>query len=94
MERAPALVAVNVVRPVGRLPRKNFSHEPALVTGIHFCLGAPLARLEARIALPALVRRYDGLAITGVPERRNSLTLRGFVRLPVTAAWSLPSERA
>jgi cytochrome P450 len=54
--------------------------------GIHFCLGAPLARLEGRLALPALLSRYDDLAVTGVPERRDSLTLRGFVKLPVTAA--------
>jgi cytochrome P450 len=54
--------------------------------GIHFCLGAPLARLEARIALPAVLRRYRDLALDGVPERRDSLTLRGFVHLPVAAS--------
>ncbi len=52
--------------------------------GIHYCLGAPLARLEAQIALPALVRRFPGLAPAGEPERRNSLAIRGFTRLPVT----------
>lgn len=52
--------------------------------GIHYCLGAPLARLEAQIALPALVRRFPGLASAGEPERRNSLAIRGFTRLPVT----------
>jgi cytochrome P450 len=52
--------------------------------GIHYCLGAPLARLEAQIAFPALVARFPGLEI-GAPERRNSLTLRGYTRLPVTA---------
>ena len=51
--------------------------------GIHFCLGAPLARLEAQIAFPALMTRFPKLHLAGDPERRDSLTLRGFTRLPV-----------
>ncbi len=51
--------------------------------GIHYCLGAPLARLEAQLAFPALLRRYPGLTLTGGAERRDSLTLRGFTRLDV-----------
>jgi cytochrome P450 len=51
--------------------------------GIHYCLGAPLARLEAQIAFPALLRRFPRIALDGEPERRNSLTIRGFNRLPV-----------
>jgi cytochrome P450 len=52
--------------------------------GIHFCLGAPLARLEAQIALPALYARYPDLTVDGPLERRNSLTLRGYLDIPVT----------
>jgi cytochrome P450 len=51
--------------------------------GIHYCLGAPLARLEAQVALPALVRRFPRLALAGSPERRDSLSIKGFTRLPV-----------
>jgi cytochrome P450 len=52
--------------------------------GIHFCLGAPLARLEAQIAVPALVAHFPGLALAGEPERRDSLAIRGYTRLPVS----------
>nr|WP_244875718.1 cytochrome P450 [Actinoplanes consettensis] len=51
--------------------------------GIHYCLGAPLARMEAEIAVPALVRRFPELRLAGDPVRRNSLTLRGYTSLPV-----------
>jgi cytochrome P450 len=54
--------------------------------GIHFCLGAPLARVEGQIALGTLTRRLRGLTFTGTaPEWRESATLRGLQRLPV--AW-------
>jgi cytochrome P450 len=52
-------------------------------SGIHYCLGAPLARLEAQVALPALLRRFPRMALRGAPERRNSLSIKGFTRLPV-----------
>jgi cytochrome P450 len=52
--------------------------------GIHYCLGAPLARLEAQVALPALARRFPGLALDGDPVRRNSLSIRGYEAVPVT----------
>jgi cytochrome P450 len=51
--------------------------------GIHYCLGAPLARLEARVAFPALLRRFPHIELCGTPQRRDSLAIRGFTRLPV-----------
>ena len=54
--------------------------------GIHYCLGAPLARLEAQIALPALVRRFPSLAIAGQGQRRDSLNLKGYTSLRVHTA--------
>lgn len=52
--------------------------------GAHYCLGAPLARLEAQIALPALLRRFPGLRLAGSPARRPRMNLRGWSSLPVT----------
>jgi cytochrome P450 len=53
--------------------------------GIHYCLGAPLARLEAQVAFPALLRRFPKLELAAEPQRRDSLTIRGFTALPVRA---------
>jgi pimeloyl-[acyl-carrier protein] synthase len=53
--------------------------------GIHFCLGAPLARVEGQLAINTLVQRLPSLALaTDAPEFRESLTLRGLKSLPVT----------
>lgn len=52
--------------------------------GAHYCLGAGLARLEAQVAFPLLLRRLPELALAGEPIRRNRLTLRGYETLPVT----------
>ncbi|HEX4995121.1 MAG TPA: cytochrome P450 [Methylomirabilota bacterium] len=53
--------------------------------GIHFCLGAPLARMEGQIAINALLARLPKLALaTDRPQFRQSLTLRGLQALPVS----------
>ncbi|MER8182675.1 cytochrome P450 [Kitasatospora sp. NPDC094015] len=51
--------------------------------GAHFCLGARLARLEADLALPALLDRFPALAPAAAPPRRERLVLRGYRAMPV-----------
>ena len=52
--------------------------------GIHFCLGAPLARVEGQIAIDALARRLEGLELaTETPAYKPNITLRGLASLPV-----------
>jgi cytochrome P450 len=52
--------------------------------GPHFCLGAPLARLEASVALRAVTARFPDATIGGEPVYKPNLTLRGMESLPVT----------
>jgi cytochrome P450 len=65
----------NVTRPAKR--------HLAFGEGIHFCVGAPLARLEARIAVGELVRRFPTFELAGEPERFPTHNGRAFARLPV-----------
>jgi cytochrome P450 len=46
--------------------------------GIHFCLGAPLARLEMSVSIPELFKRFPNLELTTTPERRPTFSLRGY----------------
>jgi cytochrome P450 len=60
-------------------PHLTFGH------GIHFCLGAPLARLEAQVAAVRLAERLPDIRLCGgEPEWHDSLILRGVKSLPVT----------
>jgi hypothetical protein len=57
----------------------------AFSSGIHYCIGQPLARLEATIALQVLAGRMPGLQRAGAVVRRNATLIRGPVRFPVRA---------
>ena len=53
--------------------------------GLHFCVGAPLARLELMTALPILFQRLPGLRLAGVPRYANLYHFHGLDRLMVAA---------
>jgi cytochrome P450 len=62
------------------------THHHSFGGGAHFCLGAPLARLEAQIAVATLVRRFPSLRLSDEPtEYRRIPSFRGFAKLPVRA---------
>jgi cytochrome P450 len=56
----------------------------AFSSGIHYCLGQPLARLEATTAVRMLAERMPALALAGPVRRRDSFVIRGPLSLPVT----------
>ena len=51
--------------------------------GVHFCLGAPLARMELQVSLRALLERFPDLALTGEPVPRPTFVLHGYTRIDV-----------
>jgi cytochrome P450 PksS len=57
--------------------------------GVHYCVGAPLARLEGQIAITTLLRRFPGLQLASPPDslrRRPGLVLNSLEALPVTVS--------
>jgi cytochrome P450 len=63
--------------------RANAREHLSFSGGVHYCVGAALARLEGQIALRALFDRYPDLGLAGQPRRRPTRTLRGYEVLPV-----------
>jgi cytochrome P450 len=65
-----------------REPRRHL----AFGDGIHHCLGAPLARLEGRIAIPAFLARFSDYTVLGPPEYLHKHNARRPARLPLAAS--------
>ncbi|MAO79255.1 cytochrome P450 [uncultured Nocardioides sp.] len=65
----------------------------AFGVGVHFCLGAPLARMELTESVALLFERLPDLALAGEPESRGTFVLRGHRRVEVTASGGHPEER-
>lgn len=64
-------------------PNRNLKTNTSFGGGVHFCVGAPLARLELKIALPKLFARFETLRITEPPKYANLYHFHGLERLMV-----------
>jgi cytochrome P450 len=64
-------------------PNRESTRHLGFGHGPHFCLGAPVARLEARIALSAITKRFPHAKLAGEPQYKPNFTMRGLSSLPV-----------
>jgi cytochrome P450 len=66
-----------------RVDRDNARQQVSFGAGVHHCLGASLARLEGRLAISSLIRRFPDLDLDGEPTWNGRINLRGLEALPV-----------
>jgi len=64
---------------VGRAPNPHVGFG----MGVHFCLGAPLARMELEVSLATLLDRFPALELAAEPAQRGTFVLRGYERIDV-----------
>ncbi|HWD05040.1 MAG TPA: cytochrome P450 [Amycolatopsis sp.] len=79
--RDPEVFAAPDTVDIGRSPNPHLGFG----MGIHYCVGAPLARVEIAAALSALTTKLPGLRLAGEPELRPEFVIRGLRTLPVAA---------
>lgn len=78
-----------------RIDRREARQHLSFGNGIHYCLGAPLARVEAQEVFGALVRRFGSVELdTDEPRYREHFVLRGLAELPVTLTGARPRPSA
>jgi cytochrome P450 len=77
--RDPAVFADPDTLDVGRADNPHISFG----AGVHFCIGAPLARVELQASFGALLDRTSGIELGGEPVRRPEFVIRGLAQLPV-----------
>lgn len=65
-------------------PARSHGAHVSFGAGIHFCVGAPLARLELEVALPILFERWPGLRLAEAPRYRDAYHFHGLERLMVS----------
>ncbi len=70
-------------RPDAFDPARPSVRHLSFAVGPHFCLGAPLARLEAAVALSEVTRRFPNATLAGEPAYKPHVTLRGMAALDV-----------
>lgn len=65
------------------IQRENANKHMDFGGGIHYCLGAPLARLEGSIAIPSLVKRFPDMALATTQLEYDTQSFHGFKAIPV-----------
>ncbi|MDQ3457299.1 MAG: cytochrome P450 [Actinomycetota bacterium] len=78
--RDPSAFSTPDLLDVGRVDNPHLGFG----AGVHFCIGAPLARVELQASLATLVSRFPGLALAVEPVRHPEFVIRGLSSLPVT----------
>lgn len=67
-----------------QIGRTNAQRHLGFSSGVHYCLGASLAKLEASVAISRLIRRFPKLELAGEPHWRDRITIRGVDRLELS----------